>query len=411
MKYAWVIKGDFFRLWSGTFLSLFSSVLFYYSLVWWSLSETGSALSGSIVIGIGLTVSILISPFTGWLSDRFHRGKLIAASDMIISAVFLMIGFLALSGMSSVILLAAARVIVSACLTAIEPAARSLLPDTLRKQQIEKGIAFQEVITQLIQVIVPLVTGVLFSFLHFGWLWVLCGSLSFLSIFLEWRIKDKRGSQKRILFTNKQLFSGFASLFQNKPLKYLLYGTSIQQLVFSGFPIYIVIWTSLLLKDQAWLGGAFQSFWACGTLCAALFLSFIAKPEHAKAAVPALMLIFGLLLSPLGWIDHVVLGAVILIVIGMISGVVNIYIEGYLQRVTEGENRGRSLGAFFAVNSSFMPLGYAAAGVLSDAVSPEYLFLIVALPAPFAAFSMMRSFYLWEKQTKETVALQDKTSM
>ena len=132
----------------------------------------------------------------------------------------------------------------------------------------------------------------------------------------------------------------------------MLYGTSIQQLVFSGFPIYIVIWTSLLLKDQAWLGGAFQSFWACGTLCAALFLSFIAKPEHAKAAVPALMLIFGLLLSPLGWIDHVVLGAVNLIVIGMISGVVNIYIEGYLQRVTEGENRGRSLGAFFAVNSS-----------------------------------------------------------
>ncbi|WP_043928067.1 hypothetical protein [Bacillus haynesii] len=65
MKYAWGIKGDFFRLWSGTFLSLFRSGLFYYSLVWWSLSETGSALSGSVVIGIGLTVSILISPFTG----------------------------------------------------------------------------------------------------------------------------------------------------------------------------------------------------------------------------------------------------------------------------------------------------------------------------------------------------------
>ncbi|MCY8006317.1 hypothetical protein MOB86_19310 [Bacillus haynesii] len=65
MKYAWGIKGDFFRLWSGTFLSLFSSGLFYYSLVWWSLSETGSALSGSVVIGIGLTVLILISPFTG----------------------------------------------------------------------------------------------------------------------------------------------------------------------------------------------------------------------------------------------------------------------------------------------------------------------------------------------------------
>lgn len=99
--------------------------------------------------------------------------------------------------MSSVMLLAVARVIVSACLTAIEPAARSLLPDTLRKEQIEKGIAFQEVITQLIQVIVPLVTGVLFSFLHFGWLWVLCGSLSFLSIFWSGESKIK-GAAKSV---------------------------------------------------------------------------------------------------------------------------------------------------------------------------------------------------------------------
>ncbi|MED1741062.1 hypothetical protein P4U97_16345 [Bacillus swezeyi] len=117
----------------------------------------------------------------------------------------------------------------------------------------------------------------------------------------------QQGESAHILFTNKQLFSGFSSLFQNKPLKYLLYGTSIQQLVFSGFPIYILIWSSMLSKDQAWLGGAFQSVWACGTLGAALFLSFIAKPEHAKAALPALMLIFGLLLFPLGWIDNTML--------------------------------------------------------------------------------------------------------
>ncbi|WP_307894732.1 MFS transporter [Bacillus swezeyi] len=162
--------------------------------------------------------------------------------------------------MNPLLLLAVARVLVSTCLTAIEPAARSLLPDTLQQEQIEKGVAFQEVMTQVIQVLVPLLAGVLFSFLHFGWIWMICGSLLFLSIFLEWRIKDNRGNQQHILFTNKQLFSGFSSLFQNKPLKYLLYGTSIQQLVFSGFPIYILIWSSMLLKDQAWWEALFNLF-------------------------------------------------------------------------------------------------------------------------------------------------------
>ncbi|WP_307891788.1 hypothetical protein [Bacillus swezeyi] len=49
------------------------------------------------------------------------------------------------------------------------------------------------------------------------------------------------------------------------------------------------------------------------------------------------MLIFGLLLFPLGWIDNAILAVAILLLTGMISGVVNIYIEGYLQRLTEGE--------------------------------------------------------------------------
>lgn len=129
---------------------------------------------------------------------------------------FFAIGILAPQGVNPLLLLAVARVLVSTCLTAIEPAARSLLPDTLQQEQIEKGVAFQEVMTQVIQVLVPLLAGVLFSFLHFGWIWMICGSLLFLSIFLEWRIKDNRGNQQHILFTNKQLFSGFSSLFQNK---------------------------------------------------------------------------------------------------------------------------------------------------------------------------------------------------
>ena len=93
----------------------------------------------------------------------------------------------------------------------------------------------------------------------------------------------KGAAKKRIPFTNKQLFSGFTSLYQNKPLKYLLYGTSIQQLVFSGFPIYIVIWTSLLLKDQAWLAALSNHFGRGDAVCGA-FLVLYRKTGARKSS-------------------------------------------------------------------------------------------------------------------------------
>ncbi|MGN9864299.1 MFS transporter [Bacillus swezeyi] len=411
MRSSWVFKGDFFKLWSGTFLSLFSSTLFYYSLIWWSLNETKSALSGSLIIGLGMAISIVLSPLTGWLADRFHRGRLIAFSDIIISVLFFLIGFLAVLNFTSVILLIITRALISICLTAIEPASRSLISDTIEKDLIEKGIAFQEILNQMTQVSVPIITGILFSFLPFGYVWIVCGCLTFISIFLEFLIKDRRGSQKEVTFNRKQVFTGFSNLFHNKPLRNLLYGTSIQQLLFSGFPIYIAVWTSLLIKDSEWVGGIFQSIWGIGTLSAAVSLSFLAKQEHLKIATPLLMIIFGLLLSPLGWVTNIYIGLTLLVLTGAISGVVNIYLEGYLQRVTEGSDRARSLGAFFAVNSSLMPLGYALAGVISETVDHSFLFLIAALPTPLVSFFILRSVQIWEGKVKKAYRTEKTTSV
>ncbi|MEC2360008.1 MFS transporter, partial [Bacillus atrophaeus] len=185
----------------------------------------------------------------------------------------------------------------------------------------------------------------------------------------------------------------------------------IQQLLFSGFPIYIAIWTSILIKDKEWIGGIFQSIWGIGTLVAAITLSFLAKQDHLKIVAPVLMIIFGLLLSPLGWISNVYLGLTLLVLTGAISGIVNIYLEGYLQRVTEGRDRGRSLGAFFAVNSSLMPLGYALAGIISEMVDVKLLFLIVALPTPLVSFFIFRSVQMWEGKIKKPYGTEKATPM
>ncbi|MDI5787916.1 hypothetical protein PO124_03905 [Bacillus licheniformis] len=117
---------------------------------------------------------------------------------------------------------------------------------------------------------------------------MLCGSLSFLSIFWSGESKMK-GAAKSVFLLPINNCSAVYKLVSNKPLKYLLYGTSIQQLVFSGFR-YISSFGLRCFKDQAWLGGAFQSFGRAGR-CVRRFSCPLSQTGARKAAVPALMLI------------------------------------------------------------------------------------------------------------------------
>ncbi|HEY4554502.1 MAG TPA: MFS transporter, partial [Bacillaceae bacterium] len=165
----WIFKGDFFKLWSSTFFSQLGGILFFYSLIWWSLTIEGDMLTGGFIIGIGAVASLLMSPFSGWLSDRFHRGKVLAIADAILFLLFLLLYFsFSLQIFSQAWVVFICRILISVIIGSTDAAARSLIPETIEEEWLEKGIGFQESLIQLSQLLAPAAAGLIISFIGIG---------------------------------------------------------------------------------------------------------------------------------------------------------------------------------------------------------------------------------------------------
>ncbi|GAA0451333.1 MFS transporter [Alkalibacillus silvisoli] len=400
-NYRWLLKGDFFKLWSSTFFSQFSAVLFFYSLIWWSLSEEQSLLTGSIVIGIGAAVSLLISPIAGWLADRYPRGKLLAIVDGGLCLLFLLLAIsFSFVGVEQAWIVLFCRIIISAGVGSTDAASRSLVQETVLEDRLDKAIGFQESLGQTSQLIAPAIAGIIIYLVGIDGIWYICAILTGLSAVLELSIRDRTRKDDTTKLNTKNLLTGFTSVRGNKPLRYLLYGTVVQQLLFSGFAIYIAAWSTYALHNTEWISGILQAVWGFGSLAGALMVVFLIKSKKVKKPSVLLSIIIGFIIAPLGFVTNIMVGFAMLALAGIASGVLNVYLETHLQRQTTTESRSRELSAFFAINNSLMPIGYVLAGVLAEFVQTEYLFLVLVIPFPVVAWFIYKSFSEAEQLNK-----------
>ncbi|WP_019240446.1 MULTISPECIES: MFS transporter [Bacillus] len=408
MKYSWLVKGDFFKLWSSTLLSQFSSNLFFYSLIWWTLSEGENLLTGSTIIAIGAAITLFLSPISGWLSDRFHRGRLLAIVDSSLCFMFIVLVFFSeFANFQSGLIVLLSRIIISAGLGSTDAAARSLIQQTIKEEQLNRALGFQESLSQISHLISPAIAGFLVYSIEISGVWITCGILFAISAFLKFFLNDYENKDKNINFSATNLFSGFSRIKNNKPLRTLLYGTSIQQLLFSGFSIYLAIWSTFLLKNNEWVSGMLQTFWAVGSFLGAILVVFILKVQNIKPLSVCLTLSLALLVGPLGFTENIYIAITLLGLAGLASGILNVYLETHLQQQTTPEHRGREISAFFAINNVLMPFGYALAGILAKLIPLKFLFLVVVIPIPVMAIFIFKSFTAAHsiKKLKEEVPL------
>lgn len=88
----------FFLIWSGQFVSLFSSSVVQFAIIWWLTYRTGSARTLSIAAIISLLPEAVLNPFIGALVDKWNRRAILIISDLIIALSSLLLAALFLFG-------------------------------------------------------------------------------------------------------------------------------------------------------------------------------------------------------------------------------------------------------------------------------------------------------------------------
>ena len=75
----WQVR--FFTIWTGQTLSLVSSELVQFALIWWLIETTESATVLSVATMIALLPKAILSPFSGALVDRWNRRVVMIVAD------------------------------------------------------------------------------------------------------------------------------------------------------------------------------------------------------------------------------------------------------------------------------------------------------------------------------------------
>ncbi|MGY0693113.1 MFS transporter [Virgibacillus sp. FSP13] len=385
-NYSWVFKGSFARVSWGMIASNMAVWLSEFTVIWWAVNEMNSSLHAGFIVASGGIITVLLSPWTGWIADRFHRGKIVACCDFCLLVPFLLLVGLVHFDMLAIWHMYMIHPLISLIKSPIRPSSQSLIPEVVKKEHLEKAVAFQNTAAEASLVLGPALAGVIIGFGSFEMAWVTCVLLVGLSSLFELRIQDPRGSQIDVKWNKKQVSTGFIQLFKRPALRLFAISTAVSQMIFTGFPLYLVVWAANVLHVNSEIAGTFQSFFSLGVVAISFVLVFGAKQRHVKIVAPMTDILTGIFILSLVFIVKIPVAYAVLLMIGLMAGASNVYYSGFLQRITEGPERGRLLAAFFAINAGLTPLGNAFAGALSGYLEPLWLFVIVAIPMPLIAF-------------------------
>ena len=78
-------KTNFFSIWSGQSISLITSELVQFSIIWWLTDTTGSATVLAISTMIALIPKAVLGPLIGALLDRWNHRVVLIASDIVVA--------------------------------------------------------------------------------------------------------------------------------------------------------------------------------------------------------------------------------------------------------------------------------------------------------------------------------------
>lgn len=156
---------NFSLLIAGKFISLLGTQMQDFVLSLYVLKQTGSAtLFGSVLIA-ALIPQLLFSPFAGVIVDWMDRKKIIVYLDLLSGTVVGLFAFIYLTkgtlSLTNIYVLVIALTLISAF---YQPAAGTIIPSVIEKDDLVDANGINSLITNMGNLIAPLVAGALFGF-------------------------------------------------------------------------------------------------------------------------------------------------------------------------------------------------------------------------------------------------------
>ena len=374
-------KRDFFTIWTGQAISLFTSAILQMAIIFYLTEKTGSAMVLSIASLVGFLPYAVFGPMIGVLVDRYDRKKIMIGADLIIAAAGAAMAIIALYMELPVWMVMIVLFIRSIGTAFHSPALSAVTPLLVPEEQLTRCAGYSQSLQSISYILSPAAAAFLYSVWELNAIIaidVLGAVIACITVALV-RI-PKLSLKKQSLEQNfmKEMKEGLVVLKENKGLfALLLIGTLymfvympinalyplISMEYFAGTPMHISIT---------------EIAYASGMLAGGVLLGLLGSFKKRIVLITASIFMMGASLTISGLLPTS--GFVIFVVCCAVMGLSVPFYSGVQTALFQEKIKPEYLGRVFSLTGSIMslamPVGLILSGIFADRIGVDKWFLI-----------------------------------
>jgi transporter, major facilitator family len=379
-------------------LSLIGSWMQSIALPWLVLSITADAFKLSLVAAAQFVPTLLFTPFSGVLLDKFDRKKILLFAQIgmaLVASIFAVMSFCEIYSFEKILSLA----FVSGIFTSLDaPTRQSIIKDLLDEpQSLPNAIALNSMSFNVARIVGPALAGIVMALWGVGFCF-LFNALSFAGIIVSLffiKISSPGSGTASRAGALSSLRAGISYIAHKRVLSELMLTVLVIATLVPNYNVTISALAKLSLGADERSFGYLMSALGGGAFCGALFIAIFGKLGPRKIWLCALAM--GLSLALVGAVSSFLWAGACLALTGFLFVVTSSSINSTVQMHVSNEFRGRvmSIYALFFIGST--PLGVLFSGFLISRFGAR---AALAICGGISILALLALFYKFKKGSR-----------
>lgn len=391
-----LLNRNFLLLWFGQTVSHLGNPAFSIGAMFWMMEKTGSASLMGLLMTASMLPGVLLGPFGGTFADRHSRVRIMIVCDLLSGLAMVSFGaavWLLPDETALVIpLLFVVGVANGVVRSFFGPAAAAIIPDLVPHEKLPGANSLTQFTAQASIFSGQALGGILYRAFGAPLLFCIDGATFLIAALCTLFIPRDKVPARAVAQTEAHPFrqflaetaDGFRYVWGRTGLRdFMIVASLINFLATPGmvlFPFYV---ERYLNAGPEWYGFLIGGI-SVGVILGFVLAGMLQLTGRARAtAILTAMVLYPVFFGSLVFWRAPVPALVAVVLGGLVTGVINVYLITLVQSATPTEVRGRVMGFLGTLGGGLMPLGMAIGGIVGD-LTDKNVPLIMAVCAVLA---------------------------
>ncbi len=365
-------KKQFYILWAGQTVSLLTSSVTQYALLWHLTQRTGSAAVLSLAALMGFLPMAVFGPFTGSLADRWDRRRIMIAADMAIAGAALILVVWGTGNVLPIPLIHGVLFLRALGTAFHQPCLNAVTPLMVPVDELDRCAGRTQAFQSISTLVSPALAALLYSLMPLNLLMgldVLGAAAGVLAVWLAHIPSTPGEGPFEKVHVLRDTLEGLTYLYRRRGLFALTMVATLLSFAYipaaSLYPLMVLI----RFDGTTAHAGIIETGFSVGMLLGGAILAALRGPKQRIFLMAASLTVIGLTITGMGLLPPE--GLVVFGVLTLLSGLAAPFFQGLfmalLQRKVRPDYLGRAMGVSGSLMSLACPLGLAAAGAVAEA--------------------------------------------